>query len=491
MKQFLNTTLDQIRTCDCVGSIRGTLGHLRWQLRKLLGLFPCELTIGDCRIRVDRPGGVAALVNTMGEYDYNDMEFLQLALSQKPSTFADVGANVDSYMVIPSEVPETKAAVPRQVPVKVAFLTNCIPPYFLPVLRSFSKLLQGLRVFVSTPMEPDRPWEPEWADLEVTVQKSMIRVCRQVYKQGFSMTFFRHFPYDSLPLLYRYKPDVVISAQLGFRTMQSIAYRLLNPKSRLIFWVDVSERSESGVGYVQTRIRKFMVLFADAVIVNGASGIRYVESLGVSTSQIVPAPYASGLTELTAIPLGRSPTVARRILYVVRLIYLKGLEIFFQELARWANLHRDAFCEVWLVGDGPLRQTLERFSMPSNIELHFTGNVNYSELPRYYAQAGIFVLPCLADTWGLVVNEALAGGLPVLGSLHSQAVEELVRDGVNGWTFYPDRPEQLRNALDAALSLPVCALTRMREDARKSVQHLNADYSAERFLRAIKLAMET
>ena len=54
-------------------------------------------------------------------------------------------------------------------------------------------------------------------------------------------------------------------------------------------------------------------------------------------------------------------------------------------------------------------------------------------------KVGVLVFPTLADEWGLVVNEALAAGVPVLGSLYSQAVEELVRDGENGWTFRPDR----------------------------------------------------
>lgn len=121
MIQFLNT-LDQIRTCDCIGPIRGTIGHLRWQLRKLLGLFPCELTIGVSRIRVERPDGVAALVNAMGEYDYNNMEFLKLVLAQRPSTFADVGANIGSYTLIASEIPETKVFSMEPHPVTYALL---------------------------------------------------------------------------------------------------------------------------------------------------------------------------------------------------------------------------------------------------------------------------------------------------------------------------------------------------------------------------------
>jgi glycosyltransferase involved in cell wall biosynthesis len=377
---------------------------------------------------------------------------------------------------------------------KVVLLKNCIAPYFLPVLQCLAASVSSLRVFVSTPMEADRPWRPVWDGIDVIVQKSITSTHRHVYKQGFATTFFRHFPYDSLPLLCRYKPDVVVSAELGFRTMQAVAYRWSNSASRLILWVDASEHTEAKIGYARTMIRKLLVRSADVVIVNGLSGSRYVQGLGISSEKIVAVPYVSdvsGVAEFSATPLVRSPGLARRLLYVGQLIERKGLQPFLQALTRWSEGHQGEKCELWFVGDGPLRQVLERFPMPSGVELHFVGNVAYSELAPYYAQAGIVILPCLADTWGLVVNEALAAGLPVFGSLYSQAVAELVQDGVNGWTFYPDRREEFQNALERALSTPDCALALMRENARRSVQHLTARYSADQFLRAIRLAIDT
>ena len=56
-------------------------------------------------------------------------------------------------------------------------------------------------------------------------------------------------------------------------------------------------------------------------------------------------------------------------------------------------------------------------------------------MAEVYAKASLFAFPTLADEWGVVVNEAMAAGLPVLGSIYSQAVEELVEDGVSGWVF--------------------------------------------------------
>jgi FkbM family methyltransferase len=104
MSHFLNT-LDQIVHSDSVGTIEGLRRHGQWQIRKLLNLFPCSLPIAGSQLYVDRPGGVAALVNAMGEYDYNNMELLRRVMSQGNPTFFDIGANIGAYTLIASEFP--------------------------------------------------------------------------------------------------------------------------------------------------------------------------------------------------------------------------------------------------------------------------------------------------------------------------------------------------------------------------------------------------
>jgi glycosyltransferase involved in cell wall biosynthesis len=85
----------------------------------------------------------------------------------------------------------------------------------------------------------------------------------------------------------------------------------------------------------------------------------------------------------------------------------------------------------------------------------------------------------------VVVNEAMAAGLPVLGSLYSQAVEELVVDGVTGWTFRPDRQEELLAALDRVFSTPPDSLEQIRIKDREQIQYLTPEFVADRVLDAI------
>ena len=78
-----------------------------------------------------------------------------------------------------------------------------------------------------------------------------------------------------------------------------------------------------------------------------------------------------------------------------------------------------------------------------------------------YGSCDIFVFPTLADDWGVAVNEAMAASLPVLGSVYSQAVEELVRDGVNGWVSRPDDPAGMQRCLEGAMNTLPADLARM------------------------------
>jgi FkbM family methyltransferase len=103
MTQFL-ATLEQIAHAESVNPVGGVFRHLKWQVRKLLNAFPCELELSHSRLRVADPRGVAALVNAMGVYDYNNMEFVRACLQSWGGTFVDVGANIGSYTLIASEI---------------------------------------------------------------------------------------------------------------------------------------------------------------------------------------------------------------------------------------------------------------------------------------------------------------------------------------------------------------------------------------------------
>ncbi len=87
------------------------------------------------------------------------------------------------------------------------------------------------------------------------------------------------------------------------------------------------------------------------------------------------------------------------------------------------------------VGAGELENELRELAARENLRVHFTGFKNQSELPRYYAAAEVLVLPSESETWGLVVNEAMACGLPAIVSVAVGCAPDLIEGGRTGFAF--------------------------------------------------------
>ena len=93
---------------------------------------------------------------------------------------------------------------------------------------------------------------------------------------------------------------------------------------------------------------------------------------------------------------------------------------------------------VWglMVGDGPLRPALQATATAQGWPLHFAGFLNQTEMPKAYVASDALVLPSDGrETWGLVVNEAMACGLPAIVSDQVGCGPDLVRSSVSGEVF--------------------------------------------------------
>jgi glycosyltransferase involved in cell wall biosynthesis len=369
---------------------------------------------------------------------------------------------------------------------RVVVLVGSLAPYYVSLFRHLQDLVGDLQIFVSMMVEPDRQWRPEFSDLAVIVQKKWSFAARPRHDQGFTDLQWRHIPYDTLPLLFRRRPDVVVSLQIGFRTIQTALYRLLVPGSRLIVWTGLSEHTERTHPAWRRLQRRALLRAADAVSANGTSAVNYLRRLGVPRDKIFEFPYYAEIAPHLSLTLEREGPIARRLLYVGQLMERKGVRQFIEALSDWLRRHPGRRCELWIAGTGPLRRDLEQLTVPAELQLRILGNVPYEELPALYAQAGIFAFPTLADEWGVVVNEALAAGLPVLGSTYSQAVDELIEDGVHGWRFRPDHAEELYAAIDRALTTDDAGIAGMRRECRERICALTPEAGARRLAAAIE-----
>jgi len=139
---------------------------------------------------------------------------------------------------------------------------------------------------------------------------------------------------------------------------------------------------------------------------------------------------------------------ARYFLYTGRLVSAKGVFELLDAYAKLGPALRSVVGLV-LVGDGPARSELtERAARIQPGEIQLTGFVQKDGLASFYAFADALVFPTHSDTWGFVVNEAMACGLPVVVADVAGCVADLVEDGWNGKIVPVKDPAHLASAME-------------------------------------------
>ena len=135
--------------------------------------------------------------------------------------------------------------------------------------------------------------------------------------------------------------------------------------------------------------------------------------------------------------------------------------------------------ELVLVGDGPEHESLVEFSNQNGLKtVTFLPFRSQDDLKNIYQKADYFILPSRhGETWGLVVNEAMASGLPVIVSSQVGCASTLVKDGVNGYTFSPNNVNELADLL---IKMDTLGAEERREMGEKS-KEIISDWGLDRF----------
>lgn len=134
-------------------------------------------------------------------------------------------------------------------------------------------------------------------------------------------------------------------------------------------------------------------------------------------------------------------------LCVARLSPEKNLERLFRSFHQYKQ--RGGSWDLVLVGAGPQEQQMKIFASALGIKDHlfFYGWKQIEEMPVFFSLASCLILPSISETWGLVVNEAMASGLPVLISDKCGCMPDLCFKGVNGFNFDPYNEEEITEAM--------------------------------------------
>ncbi|MEM8556462.1 MAG: glycosyltransferase family 4 protein [Bacteroidota bacterium] len=208
------------------------------------------------------------------------------------------------------------------------------------------------------------------------------------------------------------------------------------------------------VGWRET-IKRTLVFQFDAAQASGSPGARYAAQLGIDPTRIfvgysvVDNDYfaaAAAAVRADSSEARQLPGLAGETPYFFasgRFMERKDLPTLLRAYGQYRR-QSEVPWRLVLLGDGPLRPDLEALVAREAIDgVSFAGWRQIEDLPAYYALASAFVHTATVDQWGLVVNEAMASGLPVLVSTGTGCSEDLVEHGRNGFTFTPGDVETL------------------------------------------------
>lgn len=202
-----------------------------------------------------------------------------------------------------------------------------------------------------------------------------------------------------------------------------------------------SHAGTAGRGALRSLVKSRLVALFQSALVAGTDHARYLAGLGFPKDKIAMGYDVVDNRHFASADLtGRQahPSLASPYFFCcARFVEKKNIEGLIDAFVLYRQAMPGDGWDLVIAGDGPLREKIEwkRFTAPCAANIHLLGHKSYGELPSLYCGASAFVLPSAVDEWGLVVNEAMAAGLPVLVSEGAGCNADLVKGGVNGFTF--------------------------------------------------------
>jgi glycosyltransferase involved in cell wall biosynthesis len=336
---------------------------------------------------------------------------------------------------------------------RLVILTEIIAPYRIPVFNALAGH-EGIDLHVIFLAESD----PELRDW--LIYKDEIRFSYQVLP-SWRQRFAGHNLLLNRGLkaaLKRAAPDVILCG--GYNYLASwLAMRWARRKrTAFILWVESTEQDFRSRNRMIEFLKERFLRRCNAFVVPGKSSSQYVRNYDAREDQIFTAPNAVDMElfartaaavrqdEVTQSQALQLPP--RFFLFVGRLVREKGV---FDLLEAYGKLTPELRAAVGLVlaGEGTERTELvRRASLIAPGQVRFAGFVHREQLARYYALAEVFVLPSHTDPWGLVVNEAMACGLPVIASDAAGCTRDLVENNWNGRVVRRGDVTQLASAME-------------------------------------------
>ena len=285
--------------------------------------------------------------------------------------------------------------------------------------------------------------------------------------------------------------DVLVIYEFGLVGLCAVLSKLFRPH-KVISLVEGDYRhiGRTGNAFLKVVVRRLTARFVDVIVANNTPAREYlIRTLNVPEEKIIVGWWLAGMpADLAAHPPAVAPAPEGVPLFVCagQLIPRKGTDLLIRALAVYRR--RFGPCVLWIIGDGPERESLVELSRQLGVEdaVIFLGTVDHQALKGAFQACQALVLPTLQEFIGRVVVEALSVGTPVVASPMTGAVDTILHDGVNGIVVDPRDASALAEAMHQAADPETSRA--LREGVRLSNAALRPEAAAEVVLSAVARA---
>ena len=333
---------------------------------------------------------------------------------------------------------------------KLAVLFHRVGPYHKARLKAAAK--KGNIVSIEFSGRDDTY---DW-DIETTRSFEKITLFKEEDIHNISAKQVRRRMFDVLDQVV---PDIIAIPGWSERAaISALDWSTINNK-KVILMSDSTEDDTVRVWWKEG-IKQRIVKCCSAALVAGKPHIEYIAKLGIPKRRIFTAydvvdnayfNYGSGKYREKKESIRKELGLNRPFfLSVSRFVEEKNIFQLLKAYADYVNNTKGSAHDFVLIGDGPLKhdivQNINDLGLRDKVRL--PGFIQYGDLPKYYALADFFILASIQETWGLVVNEAMASELPVLVSKKCGCWEDLIKEGKNGFTFDPYKIDEISSRLE-------------------------------------------
>jgi glycosyltransferase involved in cell wall biosynthesis len=310
----------------------------------------------------------------------------------------------------------------------------------------------------------------------------------------------------------RYAPDVVFVNGWGdFMSLETISWAKRYGCKLIV--MSETRRADGNRSTMGEWIKGRIVRLCDAGLCGGESHRDYLAELGLQKDRVSMGYNAVDNAFFSKTRTRNNGSDTPYFLASNRFVRRKNLSRLIQAYAKYVGQIQIKKALPWplvMLGDGELRPELKalckNLGLPildceqaDDLKLNsyklktpaegglvvFPGFRQVDEIREFYAGAGAFIHPALEEPWGLVINEAMASGLPILSSKNVGAAEELLHEGVNGFSFDPTSVEDLAAALERLAELPCTE----REAMGAVSKSIISNWGPERFAQGVREAV--